>query len=126
LAIFAAIRRAIIALAMRLAAREKRQGQNRLPGLILYEHHQSQIVVDALLSQLSDCVLGIRKCRRLIRQVRAFRIIRDPVLSVYREKISHQTPPFLGLGNAPRFGCKRLPANMIAEPPPLFPIRRTS
>jgi hypothetical protein len=25
-----------------------------------------------------------------------------------------------------RFGCKRLPANMIAEPPPLFPIRRTS
>jgi hypothetical protein len=39
--IFAAIRRAFIALAMRLAAWEKRQGQNRLPGLILYEHHQS-------------------------------------------------------------------------------------
>jgi hypothetical protein len=58
-----------------LAAGKKRQGQNRLPGLILYEHHQSQIVVAAVFSQLSDCVLGIRKCRRYIRQVRAIRII---------------------------------------------------
>ena len=44
----------------------------------------------ALLSQLRDYVLGIRKCRRFIRQVRAFGIIRDPVLSVYRENISRR------------------------------------
>jgi hypothetical protein len=37
-------------------------------------------IIVALFSQLSDCVLGTRKCRRFIRQVRAFRIILDPVL----------------------------------------------
>jgi hypothetical protein len=31
-----------------LLAREKRQGQNRLPGFIRYDHHQSQIIVAAL------------------------------------------------------------------------------
>ena len=56
--------------------------------MILYEHHQSRIVIAALFSQLSDCVLGIRKCRRHIRQIRASRIILDPVLSVYRKEIS--------------------------------------
>jgi len=43
-----------------LAARKKRQRQNRLPDLIFYDHHQSRIVVVrivvALFSQLSDCV----------------------------------------------------------------------
>jgi hypothetical protein len=29
--------------------------------LILYDHHQSRIVVAALFSQLLDCALGIRK-----------------------------------------------------------------
>jgi hypothetical protein len=71
-----------------LAARKKRQGQNRLPGFIRYDHHQSEIIVAALLSQLSDCVLGIRKCCRSIWQVRAISIVLDPVSSVYREEIS--------------------------------------
>jgi hypothetical protein len=71
-----------------LATRKKRQGQNRLPGLVRYEHHQGQIVVAALLSQLPDYVLGMRKCRRSIWQVRAISIVLDPVSSVYREKIS--------------------------------------
>jgi hypothetical protein len=47
-------------------AGEKRQGQNRLPRLILYEHHQGWIVPDALFSQFPDCVLSIRKCCRII------------------------------------------------------------
>jgi hypothetical protein len=34
-----------------LGAREKRQGQNRLPRLILYEHHQGWIVPAALFPQ---------------------------------------------------------------------------
>jgi len=78
-----------------LAAREKRQGQNRLPGLIFYHHHQSEIILVAVLvSQLSDPVLGIRKCRRYIRQVWASRIILDLIRSVYREEISwHRLPP---------------------------------
>jgi hypothetical protein len=71
-----------------LATRKKRQGQNRLPGLIRYEHHQGQIVVAALLSQLPDYVVGMRKCRRSIWQVRAISIVLDPVSSVYREEIS--------------------------------------
>ena len=52
---------------------EKRQGQNHLSGFILYDHHQSRIVVWALFSQLQDCALGMRKCRQNIRQVRTGR-----------------------------------------------------
>ena len=77
-------------------ARKERQGQNRLPGFILYDHHQGRIVVPALFSQRPDCALGMRKCRCNIRQVRTMRIILDPVLSAYCEEISrHQTPPRL-------------------------------
>ena len=77
-------------------ARKERQGQNVLPGFILYDHHQGRVVVPALLSQLPDCALGMRKCRRNIRQVRTMRIIPDPVPSAYCEEISrHQTPPRL-------------------------------
>jgi hypothetical protein len=80
--------------AMRLAARKKRQGQNRLPGLIRYEHHQGQVVVAHLFLQLSDCGLGIRKCRRNIWQISTIRIVLDPIPSVYREEIlRHRTPP---------------------------------
>ena len=76
-----------------LAAREKRQGQNRLPSLIFYHHHQRQIILVAVLfSQLSDRVLGIRKCRRYIRQVCVTRMVLDPIPSVYRKGISwHRT-----------------------------------
>jgi len=76
-----------------LAAREKRQGQNCLPSLIFYHHHQRQIILVAVLfSQLSDRVLGIRKCRRYIRQVCVTRMVLDPILSVYRKGISwHRT-----------------------------------
>ena len=76
-----------------LAARKKRQGQNRLPSLIFYHHHQRQIILVAVLfSQLSDRVLGIRKCRRYIRQVCVTRMVLDPILSVYRKGISwHRT-----------------------------------
>ena len=75
-------------------ARKERQGQNRLPGFILYDHHQGRIVIPALFSQLPDCALGMRKCRRNIRQVRTIRIIPDPVPSAYYKEISrHQTPP---------------------------------
>src|SRR6516165_9182806 len=74
-----------------LATRKKRQRQNRLPDLIFYDHHQSRIVVVrivvALFSQLSDCVLGTRKCRRYIRQVCASRVILDPCPSAYRKEI---------------------------------------
>src|SRR6516165_12695027 len=74
-----------------LATRKKRQRQNRLPDLIFYDHHQSRIVVVrivvALFSQLSDCVLGMRKCRRYIRQVCASRVILDPCSSAYRKEI---------------------------------------
>jgi hypothetical protein len=38
--------------------------------LIRYEHHQGRIVVAALFSQLPDCGLGKRKCRRNIWQIR--------------------------------------------------------
>src|SRR4029077_6534948 len=77
-------------------ARKERQGQNRLPGFILYDHHQGRIVVPALFSQLPDCALGMRKCRRNIRQVRTMRIIPDPVPSAYCEEVSrHQTSPTL-------------------------------
>jgi hypothetical protein len=69
-------------------AREKRQGQNRLPGFILNDHYQSRIVVAALFSQLSDGVLGIRKCRPYIRQVCACTVILDLCPSVYRKEIS--------------------------------------
>jgi len=82
------------AMMITLATREERQGQNRLPGLIRYEHHQGRIVVAALFSQLQNCVLGIRKCRRNIWQVRTIGIILDLIPSVYREEISrHRTPP---------------------------------
>jgi len=74
-----------------LAAGKKRQRQNRLPDLIFYDHHQSRIVlvriVVALFSQLLDCVLGMRKCRRYIRQVCASRVILDPCPSAYRKEI---------------------------------------
>jgi hypothetical protein len=60
-----------------LGAREKRQEQNRLPSLILYEHRQSQINAVALPSQLLNRVLGVRKCCRNIRQVPVFKIIPD-------------------------------------------------
>ena len=76
-----------------LAAREKRQGQNRLPSLNFYHHHQRQIILVAVLfSQLSDRVVGIRKCRRYIRQVCVTRIVLDPIPSLYRKEISrHRT-----------------------------------
>jgi len=75
-------------MAITLAPRPKRQGQNGSPGLIRYEHHEGQIVVAAFFAQLTDCVLGIRKRRRYIRQVGAIRIVLDPIPSVYREEIS--------------------------------------
>jgi len=59
--------------------------------MIFYDHHQSRIVVvciATLFSQLPDCIFSIRKRRRYIRQVRAIRIILDPIPSVYREEIS--------------------------------------
>ena len=59
-----------------------------MPGLIRYDHHQGQIVVAALFSQLPNCVLGIGKCRRIIWQVRTITIILDPIPSEYREEIS--------------------------------------
>jgi len=68
-------------------ARKKRQGQNSLPGLIRYEHHQGKVVVAHLFLQLSDCGLGIRKCRRNIWQISTIRIVLDPIPSVYREEI---------------------------------------
>jgi hypothetical protein len=76
-----------------LAARKKRQGQNCLV-VIRYDHHQSQIIlVAALISQDSDCVLGIGKCRCYIWQVGATTIILDPFPSMYCEEIlGHQTP----------------------------------
>jgi hypothetical protein len=55
--------------------------------LILYDHHQSRIVVAALFSQLLDRALAIRKCRRYIRQVFANRIILDLRPPVYRKEI---------------------------------------
>ena len=83
------------AFAGRLAARKKRQRQNRLPDLIFYDHHQSRIVVvrivAALFSQLSDCALGMRKCRRYIRQICARRVILDPCPSAYRKEISRHS-----------------------------------
>src|SRR5262249_43786804 len=55
----------------------------------LYDHHQSQIIlVGALFSQLSDRIVGVTKRRLYIRQVRAIRIILDPILSVYCKEIS--------------------------------------
>ena len=41
-------------------ARKERQGQNHLPGFILYDHHQGRIVVSALFSQFPDCVRTAR------------------------------------------------------------------
>ena len=35
------------------------KAENGLPGFILYDHHQSRIVVPALFSQLPDCALGV-------------------------------------------------------------------
>jgi len=42
-----------------LAARKKRQRQNRLPDLIFYDHHQSRIVVVRIVAALffSSCIL---------------------------------------------------------------------
>ena len=85
-----------MAVARRLVARKKRQGQYRLPGFIFYDHHQGRIVVSALFSQLSNFALGIRKCSCKIRQVRTTRIIFDPVPSAYCEELSrHRTSPRL-------------------------------
>jgi hypothetical protein len=42
-------------------------------------------------SQLSDCALGMRKCRRYIRQVCASRVILDPCPSAYRKEISRHS-----------------------------------
>ena len=59
--------------------------------MIFYDHHQSRVVVvciATLFSQLRDCIFSIGKRRRYIRQVRAIRIILDPIPSVYREEIS--------------------------------------
>jgi hypothetical protein len=77
-----------------LGAGEKRHKQNRVAGLILYDHHESGIVVAALFSKLTDRVFSIRKCRRQIRQVRPVRIVLDvSVPRTYREEISlHRTP----------------------------------
>jgi len=87
-----------------LAAWPKWQGQNPFSALIHHEHHQSQIVVAAFLAQLLDCVLGIRKGRRNIWQIRTIRIILDPITSVYREEIlRHRLPPPANC-HAPRNG----------------------
>jgi hypothetical protein len=67
----------------RLASRKERQVQNHLSGFILYDHHKGRIVVRVLFSQLQDFALGIRKCRRNIRQVRTMRVILNPVRSAY-------------------------------------------
>jgi hypothetical protein len=55
-AIFAAIRRASsrVSNGNNSAARPKRQGQNLLPGLIRYEHHQRQILPGAELNTASS------------------------------------------------------------------------
>ena len=74
-----------------LAARRKRRGQNQLTGLILYDHHQSRVVVAALFSQPSDCALSTRKCRRCIRQVCASGIILDLFACVYCKEISRHS-----------------------------------
>jgi hypothetical protein len=56
----------VLATRTTFSSQGKPQGQNRMPGLILHHHHQSQIIlVAALFSQLSDCVLGIRKSRHV-------------------------------------------------------------
>ena len=100
-----------------LAARKKRQRQNRLPDLIFYDHHQSRIVVVrivvALFSQLSDCVLGMRKCRRYIRQVCASRVILDPCPSAYRKEISRHV---VVSGTPGRRTTACAPFVMIARP----------
>ena len=78
-------------------ARKERQGQNHLLGFILYDHHQGRIALPALFSQLPDCALGMRKCRRNIRQVRAMRII----LAQSRPRIAKKyrgTKRLLGFG----------------------------
>ena len=41
--------------------------------------------------QLLDFVVGMRKCRRYIRQVCASRVILDPYLSAYRKEISRHS-----------------------------------
>ena len=74
-----------------LVARKKRQGQYCVPGFIFYDHHRGGIVVvPALFSKLPDFALGIRKCRRNIRQVGTMRVIFEPVPSAW-----HRTPPRL-------------------------------
>jgi hypothetical protein len=98
---------------MFLAARKKRQGQNRLPGLILYDHQQRQIILVAtLFSQLPDCVFGIGKRGHYVRQVRPLRIILDPTPSVYREEISwHRSEKIGGLVLGPVvWGSQVIPA----------------
>jgi hypothetical protein len=67
----------------RLASRKERQVQNHLSGFILYDHHHGRIVVRTFFSQLQDFAIGIRKCRRNIRQVHTMRVILNPVRSAY-------------------------------------------
>jgi hypothetical protein len=71
-----------------LSSPEKTASTKPVVGLHPLRSSSGQIIVAALLSQLPYCGFGIRKSRRDIRQVRAIRIILDPVPSAYREKIS--------------------------------------
>jgi hypothetical protein len=68
-------------------SRRTPQGQNGLPGFVLHGHHQGRVVVRALLSQLHDFALGIRKRRRNIRQVCTLRVILNPARSAYCKEI---------------------------------------
>jgi hypothetical protein len=54
LAMLAVIRQAS---SLRISIPERRQGQNHPSGFVLYDHHQSWIVVRALFSQLHDFAL---------------------------------------------------------------------
>ena len=81
-----------------------------LSAFVLYDHHQSGIVVRALFLQLHDFALGIRKCRCNIRQVCTMRVILNPTRSAYCEEISRHP-------NAPRlFGPRALFCNFLRVP----------
>jgi hypothetical protein len=106
-----------------LAAWPKWQGQNPFSALIHHEHHQSQIVVAAFLAQLLDYVLGIRKGRRNIWQIRTIKIILDPILSVYREEILRHrlplpptvTPPGNSSGSLAMFAAIRRASSLLSN-----------
>jgi hypothetical protein len=71
----------------------------------VFVRHGRKRSLNRNVAQLSDCVLGMRKCCRNIRQVHALRIILDQVQSVYREEISPARAHFGG--NAPSMRQQR-------------------